>query len=326
LAAFIGLAVVAVCFRLALSYLLGPLTDVYYYDSQATSALLRGMDPYGHTFAGIPQALVTAGAQSVFAYLPGVFLVLVPLAPFDVRVAMVASELIVAWGIYALGGRWSLLASAVFLLLPFEPLFSAVYLNNALPAMAFLGLAVALENRNRHLPSAAFVGLAVASNQFMLLTFPFFALFWYRRRGWKELGVSLLAACAVVAPFLAWNPSAFLQDTLYFEFSKSVYPLVSDAPWGVNLNPSVSGIAVSVAGTPVPAIIRGLIVLVLMALFLMHARGLRSTLLQIGLFLATTMFILPGDFFWVYLQLPLEVFLLWAAISSMKGSGDSLKA
>jgi hypothetical protein len=325
-AAFLGVAVVAVGVRLALSYFVAPLSDVYYYDSQAVSSLLGGMDPYGHAFTAIPPTLVTAGAQSVFAYLPGVFLFLVPFAPFDVRVAIVASELTVAWGIYALGGRWSLLASVVFLLLPFGALFSVVYPNNTLPAMAFLGLAVLSESRNRRLPSAVLVGLAIASNQFVLLAFPFFALLWFRRRGWRELGVSLLAAGAVVAPFFAWNPSAFVQDTVYFEFSRSVYPLVSNTPWGFNLNPSVSGIAVSVAGAPGPAIFRGVVTVALLAFFLSRAKGLRSSLLQLGMFLTIAMFVLPGDFFWVYLQLPLQVFLMWTAMGPMKETADALNA
>ena len=326
MAAFVGVALVAVAFRLALSYFVSPLSDVYYYDSQAVSALLGGMDPYGHTFTGIPPALVTAGAQSVFAYFPGVFLFLVPLAPFDVRVAIVASELVVAWGIYALGGKLSLLSSAAFLLLPTGALFSVVYPNNALPAMALLGLGVLLESRNQRLPSAVLVGLAVASNQFVLLTFPFFVLIWYRRKGWGELGASLLAAGVVMLPFLAWNPSAFLEDTVYFEFSRTVYPLVSTTPWGFNLNPSVSGVAMSVAGATVPAILRGFVVLVLLVFFLRRATGLRSSLLQLGVFLTVAMFILPGDFFWVYLELPLQVFLMWTAMSPVKEPSGSLNA
>jgi len=326
MAAFVGLALVAVGLRLALAYLVSPLTDVYYYDSQAVSAIIGGMDPYGHTFTGIPPALATAGAQSVFAYFPGIFLFLVPFAPFDVRVAMVTCELVVAWGIYALGGRRSLLATVVFLFLPLGGLFSVVYPNNTLPAMAFLGLAVLLEGRGRRLPSAALVGLAVASNQFMLLAFPFFVLLWYKRKGWPELGASLLAAGVVIVPFLAWSPGAFVEDTVYFEFSRSVYPLVSSTPWGVNLNPSVSGLAMTVAGTPVPALLRGLLVLALLALFLSRARGLSSTLFQLGLFLTIAMFILPGDFFWVYLQFPLQVFLMWAAMGPAKESADTLNA
>jgi uncharacterized membrane protein len=318
MAAFIGLVVVAACLRLALSYFMGPVTDVYYYDSQAVSALLRGMDPYGHLFTGIPPILVTPGAQSVFAYLPGVFLILAPFAPFDVRVALVACEFIIAWGIFALGGRWSLLASAAFLLLPSGPLFSLVYPNNALPAMAFLGLAVLLESRNRRLPAAALVGVAMATNQFVVLAFPFFLLLWYRRRGWTELAVSVVAAGAVVAPFLAWNPGAFVQDTLYFQFSRSVFPLVSNAPWGVNLNPSVSGIAISIAGTPVPSFVRGLATLALLVFFLSRSRDLQSTMLQVGLFLAVVMFVLPGDFFWVYLELPVQVILMWIALGHAK--------
>jgi glycosyl transferase family 87 len=326
MSAFIGLAVAAIALRVALSYVVAPLTDVYYYDSQAVSALLRGLDPYGYTFTGIPPALVTAGAQSVFAYLPGIFLVLVPLAPFDVRVAMVACELIVAWGIYALGGRWSLLASAVFLLLPFGALFSVVYPNNALPAMALFGLAVLLEGKNRQLPAAILFGLAMASSLLILLAFPFFALLWYRRRGWKELAASLLVAGLVTVPFLAWNPGAFIQDTLYFEFSRSAYPLVSNTPWGVNLNPSVSGIAVTIAGTAVPAIVRGLAVLVLLAFFLRRSGDLRSSLFELSFFLTIVMFVLPGDFFWVYLQFPLQVLLMAVGTGKVKGAKEALNA
>lgn len=325
-AAFLGIACAGVAFRIVLSLYIRPLTDVYYYDSQAVTTLLGGMNPYGHLYTGIPPALATPGFEAAFAYLPGLLLFLVPLAPFDVRVALVAAEILVAWAIYSLSGRWSLLASAVFILIPSGALFSVVYPNNTLPAMAFLGLGVTLENRGRRTPGAALIGAGVASSLFVLLAFPFFAAMWVRRKRWKEVATSLATAVAMVAPFLAWNPASFLQDTIFLELSRPAYQLVSNAPWGLNLNPTLSGIAVTLTGSPVPSVVRILIVLAMFVLIVGRASDLKPVLLRTGLFLAAAMFILPGDFFWVYLELPFQVVLMSLALGPMKQTSDTLNA
>jgi hypothetical protein len=151
-------------------------------------------------------------------------------------------------------------------------------------------------------------------------------LIWYRRRRWNELAVSLGVAAAVVAPFLAWNPGAFIQDTLVFEFSRPVFPLVSTAPWGLNLNPSVSGIALSLTGAPVPLLVRGAAVLIAMVFFLSRARHMRSSLLNLGYFLILAILILPGNFFWVYLELPLQAVLMSLAMKQPHETGTTLNA
>lgn len=326
LGAFVGVASIAVLFRVVLSFYIGPLTDVYYYDTQAVAALLRGIDPYGHLYTGIPAALTTPGAQTVFAYLPGVLLFLVPFAWTDVRSAMVVAELIVALAIFSLSGRWSTLASAVFLLIPAGALFSVVYPNNALPAMSFLGLGVLLESRNKKIPGAALIGAALATSQFAWLAYPTFLALWIRGRNWSQVAVSLGIASAMVLPFFAWNPSAFVQDALLFEFSRPVFPLVANTPWGLNLNPSISGLAVSMFGSAVPGTVRVLVMLAMLPILLWRTRGLKRDLFWMGCYLAAGMFILPGNFFWVYLELPLQMILMSIALDPKKRPAEPWNA
>lgn len=326
LAAFVAIAAAAFALRASLSLVAQPMSDVPYYDSQAVAALLGGSDPYGHLYTGIPPSLATPGAETVFAYLPGVFLFLVPLSPFDPRLALAVAEFLVAYSIYAIGGKWSLLSSAVFLLLPFGALFVVVYPNNALLGMAFLGLGALSQSKGRHAPAAIFVGLSAACTQFAWLAFPFFAVNWIRERAWTLVAASAVAALAVVLPFLAWNPGAFLQNTLFFEFGRAPFPFVSNQAWGINLNPSLSGISVTLLGAGVPSVVRVLIVLAVLAFVIRKAGGLKSTLLRLGLFLTVSVFVLPGDFFWVYLELPLQAILMSVALDPEKEEPSPLNA
>ena len=60
----------ALVVRVVFVVVVPPSSDVYYYLTEGVQALLRSMNPYNYTFTGIPAALVTPGAEHVFAYLP----------------------------------------------------------------------------------------------------------------------------------------------------------------------------------------------------------------------------------------------------------------
>jgi len=105
--AFVTIVAVALAVRLVL--LVTPFVyvpDVYYYDTQAAHALLSGSNPYGHNYT-VQAGLATQGAGNVFAYLPGVVELLAPFgAAGDVRLGLVACDILVALALYSLKNRW----------------------------------------------------------------------------------------------------------------------------------------------------------------------------------------------------------------------------
>jgi len=292
-------------------------TDVYYYDTQAVSYLVNGIDPYGARYV-VPATLLTPGASNVFAYLPGVFAFLAPAsALWNPRVALVACDLVVAGALMYLGRRRGVY-SAVYLLFPPTILFSTWFLNDSLVAMAFLAGAVVLEARDKPLASAPLWGLAAAASQEAWLVFPLYAIYCIHRRKYTEIIVALGAAAAVVAPFLLWNPSALVYDTALFQFARQTVMLFSTGPFGLNVNPSLQGILLYL-GTSAPVIFRGAIAAV--ALFL-AARHVDETLPRLMLvstaFAAVGLFILAGDLFWSYLEFPFLTLLIWLSLREPK--------
>jgi hypothetical protein len=310
--AFVTIAVVAVAVRLLL--LATPFAnppDVYYYDTQAAHALLSGSNPYGHNYT-VQAGLATQGAGNVFAYLPGVVEFLVPFgAAGDVRLGLVACDVLVALALYSLMGRWAGPTATVYLLLPTSVLFSTWYPNDTLVGMAFLGLAFATRSRGRYRISAAFTGLSLASSQFVWLFYPFVLLAELRARRFRETILGLFVALVAVSPFILWNPAAFVSNTIYFEFGRPVLGLLTHGPFGVNLNPTLSGLAMTLFGASVPLIAKAGIVSAVLIPLLWRASTPQKALLNGSFFLIIAILVLPNDFFWVYLELPLMILMIW---------------
>ncbi len=305
-----GLAVRLVLLAIPFPYL----PDVYYYDTQAVKALAAGVDPYGFAYV-VPAGLQTPGAANVFAYLPGLLLVLLPFGLLsDVRVALIACDVVVAWGLYALGGGRAKTCAIVFLAIPFTILFSTWFPNNALVGMAFMGLALAYAERRRPIISAVFLGLGLASSQFIWLAYPFFLLKDLKLGRLKEAAVGVAVAGAVAAPFLAWNASTFVSDTVTFVTAREVVGLVTTQPW-FSINPSLSGIVYTAFGTHVPLFFRALVILALLGFLLRRSVKGGLNLVHVTIFVTATLFVLPSVFFWAYLELPFQTLLAWYALS-----------
>ena len=292
-------------------------TDVYYYDIQAVGYLLKGVNPYGAQYV-VPPVLLTSGASNVFAYLPGVFAFLSPASvTLDPRVGLVLADVVVAVALAFLGNRRGVY-SAIYLLFPPTILFSTWFLNDTLASMAFLSAAVLLEARRRPMAGALFWGLAFASSQEAWFVFPLYAVYCIRRRAYPEVLVALGCAVAVVAPFLLWNPSALVYDTVLFQFARHAFPLFSPGPFGMNVNPSLQGILLSL-GSSAPLLLRvGVAALAL----LLAARYVDSTLPKLMFastaFAAVGLFLLASDLFWSYFELPFLTLLAWAALRDRK--------
>jgi hypothetical protein len=287
-------------------------TDVYYYNSQAVGYLLRGVDPYGAVYA-VPPPLQTPGAGNVFAYLPGVFAFLVPGGSLaGARAGLVACDVVIAASLCLLRPKPGTLLAALFLLLPPTALFSTSFLNDSLPAVAFMSVAVLPEARGRRTLAAALLGLALASSQEAWFVFPVYAAYSLRGRRVAPPLLALGVAAAVVAPFLAWGPSAFVSDTLLFQFQRQASPLLSVGPFGLNVNPSLQGILLG-AGASAPLAARGAAAAALVAALAWRSEHTRSYLLWgSAASVAGCMFLLAGDLFWSYLELPFVLLLLWS--------------
>ncbi len=313
LAFIVLIAVAARLVLLAVPFAFTP--DVYYYDTQAAQALLSGANPYGHHYV-VPPSLQTPGAQNSFAYLPGVVLFLSPFGlAGDTRLGLVACDLLVAFALLYMGGKWAALASGAFLLLPVTVLFSTWYPNNTLIGIAMLGLAIAFETRGKSAVSAVFLGAALASSQLVWLVYPFLLIHNLKTRRFKETLLGVGVAGALVAPFLAWNPSAFIHDTVFFELGRPVQMLLTPEPFGINVNPTISGLSVTAFGVGVPLAIKAALLLILLVFLLYRTKSPSVVLLNGSYFLLAAIFILPNDFSWWYLELPFQLLLAWLVLA-----------
>ncbi|MDG6910211.1 MAG: hypothetical protein JRN08_07560, partial [Nitrososphaerota archaeon] len=296
-------------------------TDVSYYNAQAASYLLSGVDPYGASYS-VPPALSTPGAGNVFAYLPGVFVFLVP-GGADARVGLVACDVVAAVSLLLFRpGRGGQLG-ALFLLFPPAVLFSTSFLNDSLPAIAFLAVAALFEARRRHLPAAAALGLALASSQEAWFVFPVYFAYSLRNGRSAPPLASLAVGAAAVAPFVLWNPSSFVSDTLLFQFQRGVTPLFSTGPFGLNVNPSLQGV-LAWLGIPAPLAARAFLAGVFLLLVVWRSKGTKEhLLLGSAASAAFCLFAVAGDFYWSYLELPFVLVLFWAALRWERSSGAS---
>ena len=255
--AFITIVGAAVAARLVLlTTRLAYVSDVYYYDTQAVKALLFGSNPYGHHYV-VPAELATAGAEKALAYLPGVVEFLVPFCALgDVRLGLVACDVVVALALYSLKGRWAGPTAATYLLLPTGFLFSTWYPNDTLVGMALLGLAFATCSRGRYGISAIFTGLSLASSQLAWFFYRFILLSDLKARRFNVTILGLFVAFATAAPFIVWDPAVFIGNTVYFELGRPVQGLLTLGFFGVNVNPTLSELVSTLFGVSVPLVLK----------------------------------------------------------------------
>jgi hypothetical protein len=202
---------------------------------QAGDLLLRGTDPYGADYAALglgrtPWAEPFPNpALHHTVFWPGQFLLPLPLQAlsqtilhwWDQRVflllAGVAIWILLRLLLPGMAGR---AAAFTFFLVPGHSLV-AVLGDNDLTMVAVLLAALLAAQRRRFLVMGLLLGLAVATKQHALLAAPFI-VWWALARGvsWPVVARSAAAGMATLAavllPFVLWNPSAFVQDTIVF--------------------------------------------------------------------------------------------------------------
>jgi 4-amino-4-deoxy-L-arabinose transferase-like glycosyltransferase len=209
--------------------------DGAYQIQLARNLLMRGVDPYGFDYTGT--GLERAPWSQPFPnpalhhldYWPGTIALPLPLQAafqfvtgwWDERIwlllAGAAVFVLLRWLVPGTAGRT---AAVAFFLIPGHSLL-AVLGDNDLPMIALLLAATLAIARRRFVPAAIVIGLAIATKQTALIAVPVLVAWGFANGiGWRTLsryvGLAALVVAALIGPFILWNGSAFVRDTVLY--------------------------------------------------------------------------------------------------------------
>lgn len=206
---------------------------------EAARALVAGRDPYAATFVHGPLAARPLGTTTHFPYLPGMLAFGLPRAALpdrsplrDARIWFAAAALAAAWAaLRRPPPAWErrLRIAQVLLVLPTGALLLATG-GDDLPVLALMLLGTVLLDRDRPVAAGLALGLAAATKQTAWMLAPFALVAAGRGRRGRMAVAAGAVVLAVVTPFVAWNPAAFVQDVIRF-------------PLGLGRRPSAAGTA-----------------------------------------------------------------------------------
>jgi hypothetical protein len=220
--------------------------DGAYQIQLARNLLMRGVDPYGFDYTGTGLERAPWGqpfpnpALHHLDYWPGTIVVPLPVQAafqfvtgwWDERIwlllAGAAVFVLLRWLLPGTAGR---IAAVAFFLIPGHSLL-AVLGDNDLPMIALLLAATLAIARRRFVPAAIVIGLAVATKQTALIALPVVVAWGFANGiGWRSLpryaGLATLTVAALIAPFVVWNASAFVRDTVLYNVGSGgeAYPI-----------------------------------------------------------------------------------------------------
>jgi hypothetical protein len=220
--------------------------DGAYQIQLARNLLMRGVDPYGFDYTGT--GLEHAPWGQPFAnpalhhldYWPGTIVLPLPVQAafqlvagwWDERIwLLLAGAVVYTLLRRLLPGAVGRTAAIAFFLIPGHSLL-AVLGDNDLPMIALLLAATLTIGRRRFLPAAILMGLAIATKQTALIALPVLVAFSFANGvTWRTLpryaGLAALTVLALLAPFIAWNASAFVRDTVLYNVGSGTeaYPI-----------------------------------------------------------------------------------------------------
>jgi hypothetical protein len=220
--------------------------DGAYQIQLARNLLMRGVDPYGFDYTGTGLERAPWGqpfpnpALHHLDYWPGTIVVPLPLQAawqfvtgwWDERIwLLLAGAAVFVLVRHLLPGTAGRLATIAFFLIPGHSLL-AVLGDNDLPMIALLLAAALTIGRRRFVLAAILIGLAIATKQTALIALPVM-LAWGFANGitWRSLpryaGLAALTVLALIAPFVLWNASAFIRDTVFYNVGSGseAYPI-----------------------------------------------------------------------------------------------------
>lgn len=210
---------------------------------EAMRFVLAGRNPYAESYAGTPMAdwAYWPGNPALehLPYLPATFVLPLPLllvverltGSFDIRLRNLLLFTITLLFLPQLASskERGLAALVAFGLNPMLVPFIAEGRNDVV-ILAWLVAAVCAWQNGRTATAALLLALASATKQTVWFVVPFFALLAWQRPERLRLAVGFaLPWLLLVAPFVLWNPGAFVDDA--FRFQSSIYPVKG---WGLS--------------------------------------------------------------------------------------------
>ncbi len=218
------LCVLAVALRvMALKVSPEPTIDVFWFTNQGATGLLQGINPYDRTFH-----MIDPRSVSLYAYLPGQFLLDVPAAHLlgDMRWGQVAAELCAAVVLFFIvRGKdrkdfRTHSAELMVLLLLFFPHALRVQEQAWVEFKQVLAVALLAWVWLRTPGGTAggvLLGWLFALKQTTWAAIPFLAKL--PGMGVRVFAVAAVTAGTLIVPFLIWNPSAFLEDVVGYHLA-----------------------------------------------------------------------------------------------------------
>jgi hypothetical protein len=220
--------------------------DGAYQIQLARNLLMRGVDPYGYDYSGTGLERAPWGqpfpnpALHHLDYWPGTIVLPLPIQAlfqfmtgwWDERIwLLLAGAAVFVLLRLLLPGAAGRMATLAFFLIPGHSLL-AVLGDNDLPMIALLLATTLAIARRRFLPAAILIGLAIATKQTALIALPVL-MAWGVANGmtWRVLpryaGLAAVPVVALMAPFIAWNASAFMRDTVLYNVASGpeAYPI-----------------------------------------------------------------------------------------------------
>lgn len=206
---------------------------------EAARFLLQGINPYAADYSQTPFRIfpspVGPGVDNLavvhYAYPPLQFLIMVPTmfinqmfgTAFDTQLILLFVFMLFSALVVYLGPTWPLRTRLLVLTAGNAWLLylALAGFNDGMYVM-FLTAAAVLTVKRHPMLGAAMLGLAFASKQTAWLTFPLWVAYWWCLRPqsglawWRPIVVTGAVMLAVILPFFAWDPRAYVDDTIRY--------------------------------------------------------------------------------------------------------------
>jgi hypothetical protein len=209
---------------------------------ESAVALLGGHDPYATSFASGPLGSWPPGTSEHVPYFPGMFAFGLPRAVVGNLWLTDARLWFAVVSVTALAvGLWlarppparGLTALVVVLALPTGARYMAGG-GDDVTVLSMMLLSLVFLHRKRPAAAGLAAGLAAAIKQTAWPLLPFLILAARDREGRRASGRTLAAASAVmlplIAPFVVWNPTAFVRDVVLFPLGLARQPTLAASP------------------------------------------------------------------------------------------------
>ena len=191
---------------------------------EAATALLDGRNPYEADFRTGPLASRPPPTRTHVPYPPAMFAFGLPAAiagpgpPTDARIWFLVVSIVVtvaALGRMRTDDEGRLRSFQVLFVVPTGSLLLATG-GHDIPVLAALLAAFVLTDRGRTDTAGVVSGIALAMRQTSILVIPFIVAAVPPGRRARFVGAASIPVLALVVPFLAWDPRAFVEDVVLF--------------------------------------------------------------------------------------------------------------